>query len=211
MAAALASSASADLVYLSQDRSIKAEISCGGAKQASAAVGFGAFDASILSDYGSAAPRSVLLPTRVHAEGFASSNAGFGPCSPLGDGLSTFIIAFSLAQPAEFRAWGFAHAPGKGPTYALGQVDLVGSAEVGLLGYLHMYTLTPDPVATFDVSGILPAGIYELRAKFWAGLGGSGWTDKLFYDVTFAIPSPASTSVLLACGLLGRRGRRCAL
>lgn len=206
--AAIASSASADIILLEQSRELLVRAEDPAApfveqRSSSASAGWFTDGVSVMagSHWGSAAIDSFIGADLIYA---ASATAGGGELGfPMGQGMgeATVFARFEVAQPTPFRLTGHFEASGSD---AGGGVSLAGptgqlvamAAPAGWSGIEYL-----------DESGTLDPGIYTLNINVGASVfsppGASG-----NFDVRFQLPAPGAVVVLGAGLALMTRRRR---
>ncbi|MDJ0851757.1 MAG: PEP-CTERM sorting domain-containing protein [Myxococcota bacterium] len=201
---------SANLIYLTDDRSVSAfgqacvepgpgQIECDPFESEAAVPGslFAPFDAAVSAGDGGAAAQTSsldLLTGAWTATGSADSFSDVG----FGEGTSTFEIGFQLTSPANVALGGFVEAE---EFFGFGE----GRARVRLAQgattvYLAEAVVNGDFASELvDFAATLGPGDYTLLALA-DGYGGSCSTYDL--DFTFEIVPEPATSALAAVGLL---------
>lgn len=206
--AAIASSASADIILLEQSREllVRAEDPASPfVEQRSSSTSTGWFTDSISvmagSHWGAAAMDSFIGPDLIYAASTTEGGGDYG--FPMGQGMgeATVFARFEVAESIPFRLTGHFAANGSD---AGGGVSLAGpSGQV--LGMAAPAGWTG--VEYLDESGMLDPGIYTLNINVAASVFSPPGADGSF-DVRFQLPAPGAIVVLAAgFGLMTRRQR----
>lgn len=206
--AALASSASADIILLEQNREllVRAEDPASPfVEQRSSSTSTGWFTDSISvmagSHWGEAAMDSFIGPDLIYASSATAGGGDYGFPLGQGTGEARVFARFEVAESIPFRLTGNFGASG---SEAGGGITLSGPsgqvvAMVAPAGWSGVHYL--------DESGTLDPGIYTLNLHVAASLFDPTRTDGGF-DVRFQLPAPGAIVVFAAgLGLMTRRHR----
>lgn len=199
-----ATASRADIMYLSQTRSVMAQASSGAvmASDSRSAPDFGPFDAEVsvqalnpetgFSGFGRANQMSHLEPLRIFAAGawFGSRDGQAG--LPGGGGRSDFSVAVRVVQPLTYEF------------------------DASIDGGSTSIALTDGPGGTVDIrtpgsySGTLMPGVYLLEGHTMGSAGFPAGSGGFLLELVVPAPSPAlGIGAGLALGAAWPRRRRC--
>lgn len=211
LALASAQFANADVVYLTQSRTLDTT-AYNAAPQHSESIATGDFESSLVSEsffnqsrisagrarvYSSLTARSIDYTLNISGD---DSYGDFGVGG--GGGTGVLDVTFSVAAPQRYDFIAvFTHDSNTGWFNQLVTGSLTGSSGT-------VFTLQSSLIGTQRYSGVLAAGDYHLRISRNFVVGGQGQGQaSAGLSVNLTVPAPASLSTL-AVGLLAARRRR---
>lgn len=212
--------ASADVVLLTQARSITASTSFDGnivSRQASdfsafvdtvaSTVEFPSAEGGLLTNTADSTINCIVDPNAIRAFGSLGASGGIGlvggrPEPVFGEAAATIYVEFQVTADTPFALL----ASPRPSTSEEDEFELELSALVGGTEGIEFRIDERDPAQWVDRSGVLTPGTYAIR--YTVELTGDAAREAGEYTFSFTIPAPGVGVAAMGLGLLGLRRRR---